>query len=131
MSQIGISTLNGNPLTGGGFGQSSTTVWTDNNTCYPGYPYPQQPSTGGFVRQQDFTIRDFTIKLQEPYVSLKSKQYAVVAVGTNQVVGAHDDEAEAVSHASRLAAKNDGEYIVLKPVRLLRQKPVDIEDLPL
>jgi hypothetical protein len=89
-----------------------------------GWPYRCAP----YIDHYPGTI---TLTPAEPRVSLKSKQYAVVAVGTNQVVGAHDDEAEAVSHASRLAAKHDGEYLVLKPVRLLRQKPVDIEDLPL
>lgn len=106
-------------------GCADYSTWTDNTLIYL-----SPPRHTGYIGLGGADFGTYTYVWETP-VTLKAKQFAVIAVGTGSIVGAHDDEAEAVAQAGRLAAKNDAEYLVLKPVRLLRQKPVDIEDVAL
>lgn len=81
------------------------------------------PATGYYISNSGI------ITYQEEPVQLKSKQYGVIALNGNTVVSAHDSEAEASSAAARLAAKDGNEYLVIKPLKIVRQKPVDIEEV--
>lgn len=121
-------------------GVSCTTTWAGNSTNII-YPQPQispwDPWGAALHEQQVDLARmiaretDQHFNTWSPPVTLKKKQFGVIQLGGGTLAASYDTEEEAVSAAGRLAAKDGNEYLVVKPIRLIRQKPVDIEDVAL
>jgi len=118
-----------------GYVANTSTDWT------PGTNNTDSAATFGGVYGADwgsavpFTPDRLTYSINPPHsvreasVQLKSTQYGVIALNGSTVVSVHDSEAEASSAAGRLAAKDGNEYLVIKPLKIVRQKPVDIEEV--
>lgn len=99
----------------------------DTNTAIDSNPHVHRvwiPATGYYISASSNFFTNWEVPVQ-----LKSTQYGVIALNGSTVVSVHDSEAEASSAAGRLAAKDGNEYLVIKPLKIVRQKPVDIEEV--
>lgn len=63
--------------------------------------------------------------------TLGQRQFAVMDLDGCSILSTHDTEKKAVAEARRLVEENGREYLVVKPIRLIREKPVDIEEVAL
>ena len=104
------------------FSTSGGSVSINNDTWYPDTTTSAPVWTTGL-----YSTTIWSSPAPEAIVVKKAKQFIVIQRNSGTVAAVEDSEAEAISAARRLAAKNEEEYFVFKPAKSVRPVPVDVE----